>query len=300
MVGWILVGKKSVNLADVDNFISVFEKNNLPLQKIMVETISLCTDNFDGVFVNGIRYPLPDFIVPAFFGNFNFHSLCVVKMFESAGIFSTASYSCLVDTKDKLKSFLMVKGKLKTVLLPKTILFAENITSSFLDKNFSFPLIAKINHGSKGDGVCIINNFKELLTTANTLAEKFQDQILLQEFIQTSIGKDLRIIVCGGEIITAFLRQNTNDFKSNLNFGGTLKFIEPPLSLCNEALNIAKILDINLGSVDFLLGANNSFYFCEANSMPGITYSKTANENELPDPLEQIAKNIKKQINTLF
>ncbi len=53
---------------------------------------------------------------------------------------------------------------------------------------------------------------------------------------------------------------------------------------------------MNLGSVDFLLGENGNYYLCEANAMPGNSYSEAAKAQSIKDPFDDVIKNIIEQI----
>lgn len=296
MTGWILVGEKSVNLNDLNIFVDTFNKMELPLKRVFANQISAIASNENVVFVNGKKEELPSFIVSAFFGNNDYHNRSVVKMLESMGVLCINNYACLIDTCDKLKSFHLVHEKVKSALLPKTILYHPSLTEDFLNLNVGFPMVIKINHGAKGTGVELAQNFSHLTSIIAQFQAEYDDEILLQEYIASSRGKDLRIIFCGGEVMTSFVRINDTDFKSNLATGGHLQFVTPPSHLLAAAKEIALALSINLGSVDFLLGEDNKYYLCEANSMPGLSYVKASGNNGIKNPLEAIVENIKNQL----
>ena len=296
MNGWILVGEKSVNLNDLNIFVNSFNEMGLPLKRVFANEISAIASNENVVFVNGKKEAPPVFIVSAFFGNNDYHNRSVVKMLESMGVLCINNYTCLIDTCDKLKSFHLVHEKVKTALLPKTILYHPSLREDFLKENIGFPMVVKINHGAKGTGVELAQNYNHLTNIIAQFQAEYDDEILLQEYIASSRGKDLRIIFCGGQVITSFVRINDTDFKSNLATGGHLQFVTPPSHLLATAQEIALALSINLGSVDFLLGEDNKYYLCEANSMPGLSYAKASGNNGIKNPLEDIVNNIKKQL----
>lgn len=296
MNGWILVGEKSANLKDVDIFIKGFTDIDINLKKVFAKDISIFIDENDSIYVNGKKTDLPDFSVSAFFGNYDYHNHSVVKLLEGRGVLCINGYSCLINARDKMKSFLLVKEAVPAACLPKTLLYNSSYSEALIKEAIGFPLVAKINHGAKGNGVHLVNNFTELTEVVSVLEEKYGDEIILQEYISFSKGKDLRVIVCGGKVMTSFLRTNQDSFKSNLNSGGLLHFFKLPKALEDTSLQIAKTLGMNLGSVDFLLGENDKFYFCEANSMPGLSYVKASKDQNITNPLKTIAENIKNQV----
>lgn len=296
MNGWILVGEKSANLSDLAIFVDTFNRMGLPLKKVFTNQITPLISNDRAVFIAGKIEPLPTFVISAFFGNNNYHNRSVVKMLESMDVMCINTHACLIDTCDKMKSFQLVQEKVPQALLPKTILYHQGLTENFLTQTIGFPMVVKINHGAKGTGVELAGDYRHLTEILASFRVTYQDQILLQEYIASSRGKDLRIILCGGQVVTSFVRINDTDFKSNLATGGCLQFVDLPLHLKTTAQEIAKALSINLGSVDFLLGNDNKYYLCEANSMPGLSYVKASGEDGMENPLETVVENIKKQI----
>lgn len=297
MTGWVLVGEKSADIWEMKVFIDTFEQAGVNIEKVFAKDIAVIADSENKVFINGKEKPLPDFAVAAFFGDFDYHNLFVVKMLEGMGIHCINSYDCLKDARDKLKAFHMVKENVPEAVLPKTMLYDKNLPWDFITSNFSFPLIAKINHGAKGIGVTLANDINELKNNIEELEKEFQDQILIQQYIHQQTGRDLRFIVCGGEIISCFTRTSQSEgFKSNLSEGGSLEFFNPSPELSQTALKTAQALSLNLGSVDFLFGENDTFYLCELNSLPGLSYVVAARNAGKADPLAQIAENIKKQV----
>jgi glutathione synthase/RimK-type ligase-like ATP-grasp enzyme len=123
-------------------------------------------------------------------------------------------------------------------------------------------------------------------------AGTYDDEILVQECIEASKGRDLRIMLAGRKYSQAYIRDNGDEFKSNLSQGGELQFLTPPDEVIKIAEEVAQLLDIYFGSVDFLMGENDTYYICEANSMTGLTYSKEMATSTEDNPLISILKEI--------
>lgn len=145
-------------------------------------------------------------------------------------------------------------------------------------------------------GVETADNFSEAITKAEFLKKKFNDDIIFQEYIKSSYGKDLRFIICGGKYITSFIRSSSEGFTSNVAQGGKITPFPADTGLIAAAEKLAALLDINLGSIDFHFGSDNRFYFCESNGMPGLNYTQAYTDLGLENPMNLICRNIKKQI----
>ena len=89
----------------------------------------------------------------------------------------------------------------------------------------------------------------------------------------SSKGRDLRLIVLGGQVVDALVRVNPGSFTSNVHQGGHVEEFDPPQELKDAAVRFAEAIGMVMGSVDFLFGENEGeFYLCEANSSVGLSY----------------------------
>ncbi|MCJ7854956.1 hypothetical protein MUJ63_01425 [Lachnospiraceae bacterium NSJ-143] len=293
---YLLLGPKSAGLKDIDLFCRAFEKTGVQLKKIMANDIDVMCCNDNSLFINGSRAPIPDAVISAYFGDINSHNLYVTGEFESMGILCINSARCLVEARDKLTGLLKIKASLLEVRIPKTLLYSKGLSPELVKSFIGFPLVAKIIHGSRGAGVEIVPDTESLDKIVRTMADTYSDGVLLQEYIKSSRGRDIRFIMCGGKYITSFVRSNSHGFISNIAAGGNIEFFQPENKLIEQAENIAELLDINLGSVDFLFGGDGEYYFCEANAMPGLKYTEYYTKAGFKNPMETIAENIKAQV----
>lgn len=171
---------------------------------------------------------------------------------------------------DKLMTHIALANK--NIPMPKTIggvlCYYPNAQYSqiILDKveqTFGYPLVAKECFGSWGKNVFLIENRLQLKEFAT--ATKLKPH-LFQEYIASSEGKDIRVIVIGGKAIGAMLRQNSTDFRSNIEMGGVGKPIQLNKEYAILCENVANILGLDYCGIDLLLDKNNSPLVCEVNS----------------------------------
>ncbi|MBO5213160.1 MAG: RimK family alpha-L-glutamate ligase [Clostridia bacterium] len=130
-------------------------------------------------------------------------------------------------------------------------------------ERLQFPLVAKLAFGSLGQQVKLIASKEELIACC----DQWKDQpYLLQEYIDTSKGKDLRIYVVKGEAVAAMERYNPNDFRSNIGAGGRGTAIRPPKEFEDAAISACALLGLDFGGVDLLYGKHGEPILCEVNS----------------------------------
>lgn len=127
----------------------------------------------------------------------------------------------------------------------------------------SYPIIVKESFGSLGKGVYLAKDEKELETLANRLIDRPH---LFQKFVSTSYGKDVRVIVIGGEVVGGMIRQSENDFRSNVAAGGRAEKYGLSDEIKEIALKAHKALGLDYSGVDILFGENGKPIVCEVNS----------------------------------
>ncbi len=161
---------------------------------------------------------------------------------------------------------------------PRT-LYGRNIayaTAVNIFKSNSF--IVKDIIGSKGEQVWMVNSDKEY----QDLLDKYSsEQLMLQEYIKCSDGRDIRVWVIGGKAIACVERYSETDFRSNFAQGGKVK--EYPLTDEIKRLSEAasNCLGMEFAGVDLLFTDDkDKFTICEVNGNAGFrTISKIGGEN---------------------
>ncbi|WP_296559800.1 RimK family alpha-L-glutamate ligase [uncultured Acetobacterium sp.] len=295
MLGWLLVNHETLAEPSIQTIIALINKMGVNIRTVDVSEVQVICEPGDSqhCFIAGEAVAVPDFSLSAFFGGNNYHSKAVVKMLEALNVLCVNSSESLNNTADKLLTFQKLGAAEQGFLFPKTVLMTPKTKPSFIASELGLPCVVKVMHGSKGKGVVQIKTEKELENILDLYAAmNFDDHILIQECIAASKGRDMRIMLSGGKFSTAYIRDNGDNFKSNLSQGGDLQFITPSAEVIAIAEDAAAVLDIYFGSIDFLFGENDSYYICEANSMTGLTYSKDALSNTESNPLLLTLKNI--------
>ena len=190
--------------------------------------------------------------------------LYISHMLEMCGYKLVNSAKAIEICDDKLKTYLNLAGKLP---IPKTVssplIYSSNVDSFYLEveNKLSYPIVVKEVYGSMGNRVHLVSNQAEL----KALREKLISvPHLYQEFVG-SYGQDLRVIVIGGKAVAAMIRRNENDFRSNIELGGT----GLPHTLNEKERELAELCAKELGldycGVD-ILSKNGKYYICEVNS----------------------------------
>lgn len=212
------------------------------------------------------------------------HELC--KYFEDKNVKAINSSFTIKSCRDKLITHQLVDElnipQIKT-------LKANEYSFDEIVNYFNLPFILKYRSGCQGVGIYIIDS----IDTYNEIKKDISlDEYIVQEYIEESYGKDLRVYVCGNKAIGAVKRVNDNDFKSNLAQGGLSYDYDLTDELIENSLSICDKLKGDIISVDYVF-SNRGLLFCEANTNAGF-----ASFNFLGYPMRSIfMKYIKSLLN---
>ena len=239
-----------------------FKNLNVELEIVTTEDLFLHIENNGNIKLN---FNLKEYD----FAIFNDKDTVLSRMLEKKGL-RVFNNSIAIETCDN-KFLTHVCLSENNIMMPKTypsfLCYSKNNYANpnyFLkiSKEIGFPLIFKINYGSLGANVFLVNNIDELLELANKY--KYQS-FLIQEYIEKSKGQDIRVIVIGHKVVASMLRKNENDFRSNIGLGGKGYKIDLPQKASEIAVKVSKILNLDYCGVDILFDENN-YYLCEVNS----------------------------------
>lgn len=192
-------------------------------------------------------------------------SLC--RMLEALGyrVFNSSSAIAACDNKGLTHAILSGSG----IPMPKTIIaplaFSRCDLADFTARaaeKLGFPLIIKESCGSFGCQVYKADNLTDAVDTANSISP---GQMIFQEFISESEGRDIRINVVGGEAVAAMERISNSDFRANVTLGGSMRPYEPSREEKSLAVRAAELLGLDFGGADLLFGKDGPL-LCEVNS----------------------------------
>lgn len=194
--------------------------------------------------------------------------ILLAKLLEEAGIrvFNTAK--CLEICDDKfLTSIYLAQDKIN---IPNTYsLPLEYKAHEVFIKTIDFPFVLKVNKSSLGEGVFLIKSENDFIEAKKQIGTS---RAIIQEYISSSSGRDIRVIVLGGKILCAMERTNVQDFRSNISCGGIGSACNLRDDFSEIAIKAARAVGADYCGVDILLGANNEPIVCEVNSNALFTH----------------------------
>ena len=222
----------------------------------------------------------------------------LAKLLEDKGfnVFNKSSAISICD--DKFLTYMKLEN---IVHQPKTIpapfLYYDDLSNDGLfikkcEDNFSYPMILKECSGSFGLQVYKVDSRDELINCIRDIKTK---PFIIQEFIKTSYGRDVRLQVVGDRVVAAMKRVNENgDFRANVTNGATAYEYEPTDEEIKLAVTATKTIGVDFAGVDLLFGENDKPLLCEVNSNAHLEIiGKVSNRNIYIEVLKYIIEKVK-------
>ncbi len=256
---WILYnrGKNDYNVTSIRMSCAAYTQG-LNFKKVYSEDCEIIDEKL--YLNNELVKVLPDIV---FSRCYNYP---VLEFFERQNIKIINPLPASKRARSKYETYLHV-CKMDNVSQPLTMLENELSYNEIVQK-LGLPFVMKNNFGSLGKKCYLVKNKYQF----SAIKRHNKDiEFIVQKFIETSYGKDIRIYVIGDEIIGGVVRKSIKgDFRANISLGGIFEPFDIPKDLQTLALKIAKHCNLEICGLDFLFN-NNEFVFCEINSNAGFT-----------------------------
>jgi ribosomal protein S6--L-glutamate ligase len=226
------------------------------------------TSHHPAIHYKGDKLEGFDAIIPRIGASITFYGTAVVRQFEMMGVFCVNESVAISRSRDKLRSMQLLARK--GIGLPVTgFAHSTKYTDDLIALVGGAPLVVKMIEGTQGVGVVLAETKK----AAQSVIQAFRSlkaNILVQEFIKESSGRDIRCWIIGDKVVASMLRQGPEgEFRSNLHRGGRAEMVRITPEERSTAVRAAKIMGLRVCGVD-MLRSNHGPVVMEVNSSPGL------------------------------
>jgi ribosomal protein S6--L-glutamate ligase len=192
----------------------------------------------------------------------------VVNQLDMMGVPVLNNSIPIARSRDKLRCLQLLARF--GVDIPRTVMTHDRTeVPDALKRIGGLPAILKLIQGTQGVGVMIAHSLGEIEGILDTMKDLGQE-ILLQEFIHESRGRDVRALVIGDRVVAAMRRQaREGEFRSNLHRGGEGKLVKLRPAYADAAVRATRIMGLELAGVD-MLETKSGPKVMEINSSPGF------------------------------
>jgi gamma-F420-2:alpha-L-glutamate ligase len=277
---WILYGDDIESNADLAHEVRRFkaeaERMGIDLKVYNPADFDLIVNEHtrDSVLINGKPEPLPDVVYPYFnHHDQSYFSLAIVRQLERMGVLVYNTASTIEMVRDKLHTHQVLAEA--GISSPSTMLAkfpVDDDMVEMIERTLGFPVVVKTLKGALGIGVFLIEDAKAFRDQMELIGQTSPDiQLIFQEFVEASKGRDLRLFVVDGEVVASMERRaKEGDFKANYSGGGSVHAFDPDAEAVDLAVRTSNALDIQIGGIDLLFKKGGGYTICEANTFPGF------------------------------
>ena len=231
------------------------------------------------IYYGGESLGKVDAVIPRIGASNTFYGTAVVKQFEMMGSYCVNTSDAIANSRDKLRSLQILAET--GINMPITG-FASHTKDieGVIESVDSIPLIMKLLQGTQGQGIVLAETRKAAESVMSAFRQLDAD-IMVQEFIKESGGKDIRAFVVGDEVVASMERTAPEgEFRSNVHRGGTMENINLTSEEVQMAVDASKILGLSIAGVD-LMRSNRGPLILEVNSSPGLQGIETCSNKDV-------------------
>lgn len=233
-----------------------------------------------------------DAVIPRIRPSMTFYGCALTRQFEALKVFCLNSSSAIGQSRDKLYSLQLLLNS--GVDIPTTGFANSPLDTNDLIKMVGgSPLIVKLLEGTQGKGVVLAETKKAAESVINAF-KSLNANILVQEFIRESNGKDIRCFVIDGKVVAAIQREALpGEFRANIHLGGIASIVKVTAEEKRIAIRAAKAMNLKVAGVDIIRSSKGPLLL-EVNSSPGLEGIEGATNKDIAgEIIKAIEKNFK-------
>ncbi len=226
------------------------------------------------VYWKGRRFPRTDVVVPRIALSIHQYGLSVVNQLELAGVPVLNCANGIAASRNKMRSLqLLAAGGVK---VPRTVMASDpSGLREMVRLVGGVPVMVKLLSANEKSGVMICESLQSLEAALEAILGLGQN-IVVQQYLRGAKGRDLRVLVVGGEVLAAMRRSPPmGRFARNLRRGAQFEAVELPPAYARTAVEAARVLQLEVCAVDMLDVKGGPQVF-EVNSSPSIREAEAA------------------------
>lgn len=220
-----------------------------------------------------------DAVIPRIKSDISMFGCALLRQFESTDIYTLNSASAIACARDKL--FAMQTMLENGVAMPSSA--AANTPMDVADLVAmveGFPLLIKMVHGYKGDGIVLADSEK----SAESVIEAFESlnaNMLIQEFIREAGGRDLRVLVVDGKAVAAVESNSVLDeYAANLQRGKSVALAKLSAQEKRLATKAAKAVGLKVAGIDMIRSSKGPLVL-NIHASPNLQHVENATGKDL-------------------
>lgn len=209
-----------------------------------------------------------DAVIPRIEPSITFFGTAVLRQFEMAGVYPLNNSMSVLRARDKLRS-LQILSKDGLPMPITGFAHSPQDTEDVIKSVGGAPLVIKLVESTEGVGV-VLAETKSAAVSVISAFKQLNANILVQEFIKESAGRDIRCFVLGNKVVASMERiAQEGEFRANYHLGAEVRSIKITPEERSMAVRAAKAMGLEIAGVD-LLRSKHGPLVLEINASPGL------------------------------
>jgi ribosomal protein S6--L-glutamate ligase len=223
----------------------------------------------DGKPITGL-----DAVIPRIVPDLTFFGTAVLRQFELQGVYPVNNSLAIIRAQDKLRT-LQIFAKHKIPMPTTGFAHSPKNTEAVIQSVGGAPLVVKLIEGMEGMGVVLAETKSAAVSVVNAF-KGLKADILVQQFVKESTGRDIRCYVVGDKVVASMERVAKGDeFRANVALGADVRAIQITKREERLAIKAAKAVGLDVAGVD-ILRSDKGPLIIEINSCAGLKGIETA------------------------
>lgn len=220
------------------------------------------------------RFPRTDVVIPRIGLSIHQFGLSVVSQLELMGVPVLNGAYGIAASRNKMRSLQLLAAA--GLRVPRTVMASNPSGLKDMVKLVGgVPVLVKLLSANERTGVMLCESLQSLEAALEAILGLGQN-IVVQQYLRGAKGRDLRVLVVGGEVVAAMRRSPpVGRFSRTLRRGAQFERAELPPEYARVAVEAARVLRLEVCAVD-MLDVKGSPRVFEVNSSPSIREAESA------------------------
>ncbi len=219
-------------------------------------------------------FPKTDVVLPRIALSISQYGLAVVNQLALAGMVVVNCAEAIAASRNKMRCLQLLAAN--GLRVPLTVMASDPSGLREMVKLVGgVPVLVKLLSTNEKAGVMICETLESLEAALEAILGLGQN-IVVQQYLHGTKGRDLRVIVVGGKAVAALRRRpRAGRFARTLARGAELEATDLPPAYAKAAIDAARVVGLEVCAVDMLDVKGGPRVF-EVNSSPGIREAEEA------------------------
>lgn len=214
------------------------------------------------------RFPRTDAVIPRIALSINQYGLAVVNQLQLRGVPVLNRSEAISISRDKMRCLQMLAGH--GIGVPPTVMASDASGLKEMVKHVGgLPVLLKLVSQTDKTGLMICETLQSLEAALEAILG-LGENIVVQQYVKSARGRDLRGFVVGGQVVAALRRRpRVGRFSRTLARGAKFEACSLPVACARAAVESARVVGLEACAVDMLDVKGGPLVF-EVNSSPGF------------------------------